>query len=184
MVDRTWCGFPLIHPFSLKSDSRRFPEEIGSLLPAVCFWNIHQELKEDLFRVQHHKGLRFTPSFAINNHQPQVEQSTAGRKSHLGPRWSKKVHVSCWRSRKVMWPSHCPVWNRFAQGSLTVRASLRLVPGLGRVLPPTRHRGALSRKPCGSFAKLLENSRRLRQGSGCPRSFVSSIHIHQAPAMY
>lgn len=83
-----------------------------------------------------------------------------------------------------MWPSHCPVWNRFAQGSLTVRASPRLVPGLGRVPSPLQHLGALSREPCGSFAKLLENSRRLRQGSGCPHSFVSPIHIHQAPAMY
>lgn len=162
MVDRTWCGFPLIHPFSLKSDSRRFPEEIGSLLPAVCFWNIRQELKEDLFRVQHHKALRFTPSFAINNHQPQVEQSTAGRKSYLGPRWSKKVHVSCWRSLKVMWPSHCPVWNRFSQGNLTVRASLRLVPGLGRVPPPP---GIWAPSPA-SLAGALPNCWRTLEGSG------------------
>lgn len=50
----------------------------------------------------------------IHNHQPRMEQSSAGRKPCLGPgRW-KGVCLSC----QSIQPSHCPVQNRFAAGGV------------------------------------------------------------------
>ena len=101
-----------------------------------------------------------------------MEQSTAGRKSHLGPRWSKKVHVSCWRRLKATWPSYCPVWNRFAQGSLTVRASLRLVPGLGGAPP-----GIWVPSPASPVG-ALPNCWRTREGSSRGQDVLVRLFPH------